>query len=124
MGCNAATERHENWLLIKERDAAAVPQSGDAVVTDNPLSVASGRSLDAIAADRDRVWHSNRGDNEKPPVQTIAVQDIPGARKRRIPDKLQPQLATLAGQAPDGPRSEEHTSELQSRFDLVCRLLL
>ena len=103
MGGKAANERHENWLLIKERDAAAVPQSGDAVVTDNPLSVASGRSLDAIAADRDRVWHSNRGDNEKPPVQTIAVQDIPGARKRRIPDKLQPQLATLAGQAPDGP---------------------
>ncbi|TMJ68887.1 MAG: DNA ligase D [Alphaproteobacteria bacterium] len=67
------------------------------------LSVASGRSLDAIAADRDWVWHSNRGDNEKPPVQTIAVQDISGARKRRIPDKLQPQLATLAGQAPDGP---------------------
>src|SRR5207249_6142580 len=25
---------------------------------------------------------------------------------------------------PQGPRSEEHTSELQSRFDLVCRLLL
>src|SRR5699024_11253663 len=24
----------------------------------------------------------------------------------------------------DIPRSEEHTSELQSRFDLVCRLLL
>src|SRR5437868_9596495 len=29
-------------------------------------------------------------------------------------------LATLVGDA----RSEEHTSELQSRFDLVCRLLL
>src|SRR5699024_12355050 len=27
-------------------------------------------------------------------------------------------------QRPGGPRSEEHTSELQSRFDLVCRLLL
>src|SRR5207249_8160869 len=25
---------------------------------------------------------------------------------------------------PKKPRSEEHTSELQSRFDLVCRLLL
>src|SRR5207249_6350594 len=25
---------------------------------------------------------------------------------------------------PSLPRSEEHTSELQSRFDLVCRLLL
>src|SRR5437868_11985790 len=70
MGGKAANERHENWLLIKERDAAAVPQSGDAVVTDNPLSVASGRSLDAIAADRERVWHSNRGSKQQPPVQT------------------------------------------------------
>ncbi|MGC1887069.1 MAG: DNA ligase D [Stellaceae bacterium] len=103
MGGKAANERHENWLLIKERDEAAVPQSGDAVVADNPLSVASSRSLDAIAADRDWVWHSNRDDNEKAPVQTIAVQDIPGARKRRMPDKLQPQLASIANQAPDGP---------------------
>src|SRR5207249_8441657 len=28
------------------------------------------------------------------------------------------------GGARTGPRSEEHTSELQSRFELVCRLLL
>src|SRR5207249_11192676 len=31
---------------------------------------------------------------------------------------------TLKARYPDGTRSEEHTSELQSRFDLVCRLLL
>src|SRR5699024_5022595 len=30
----------------------------------------------------------------------------------------------VATVGPDGMRSEEHTSELQSRFDLVCRLLL
>src|SRR5207249_7370326 len=30
----------------------------------------------------------------------------------------------LAGFGSDWRRSEEHTSELQSRFDLVCRLLL
>src|SRR5699024_12514639 len=29
-----------------------------------------------------------------------------------------------SGLLPAGERSEEHTSELQSRFDLVCRLLL
>src|SRR5437868_12659975 len=29
-----------------------------------------------------------------------------------------------SGLAPARDRSEEHTSELQSRFDLVCRLLL
>src|SRR5699024_11944663 len=28
------------------------------------------------------------------------------------------------GEVSEGARSEEHTSELQSRFDLVCRLLL
>src|SRR5699024_12608680 len=33
------------------------------------------------------------------------------------------QLSRLAGRG-EQQRSEEHTSELQSRFDLVCRLLL
>src|SRR5207249_7399309 len=33
-------------------------------------------------------------------------------------------LITGPGGSPDKNRSEEHTSELQSRFDLVCRLLL
>src|SRR5207249_11630003 len=32
--------------------------------------------------------------------------------------------APAAVEAAPGSRSEEHTSELQSRFDLVCRLLL
>src|SRR5699024_11326540 len=31
---------------------------------------------------------------------------------------------TRSSSKPSTPRSEEHTSELQSRFDLVCRLLL
>src|SRR5204862_3072332 len=37
-----------------------------------------------------------------------------------------PRLAAVAGALDDltEPRSEEHTSELQSRRDLVCRLLL
>src|SRR5437868_11278423 len=33
-------------------------------------------------------------------------------------------IATLPNTACPDRRSEEHTSELQSRFDLVCRLLL
>src|SRR5207249_11533428 len=32
--------------------------------------------------------------------------------------------AVVSTPVPSGLRSEEHTSELQSRFDLVCRLLL
>src|SRR5438874_6902584 len=43
-----------------------------------------------------------------------APREAPGARPR---DRLQDSRL-------DGHRSEEHTSELQSRRDLVCRLLL
>src|SRR5437773_1163679 len=37
----------------------------------------------------------------------------------RTPERHQPAM-----RGDDGPRSEEHTSELQSHHDLVCRLLL
>src|SRR5699024_11949748 len=45
--------------------------------------------------------------------------------RRRSPDgeELTRRAETLARQYLD-ERSEEHTSELQSRFELVCRLLL
>src|SRR5207249_7534279 len=41
--------------------------------------------------------------------------------RRQEPDGS---LFSLPSICTDGGRSEEHTSELQSRFDLVCRLLL
>jgi bifunctional non-homologous end joining protein LigD len=102
MGGKAANERRENWLLIKERDDAALPQSGDAVVTDNPLSVTTGRSLDAIASDRDWIWHSNREDNEKPRVRSVPLERLPGARKGPMPESIKPQLAALSDKAPEG----------------------
>ncbi|MBV9378604.1 MAG: ATP-dependent DNA ligase, partial [Alphaproteobacteria bacterium] len=123
MGGKAAGERRENWLLIKERDDEALPQSGDAVVRDNPLSVATGRSLDAIAADRDWVWHSNRSDGEpasSPPPEKRPLQSIPGARKRRMPAGLRPQLATVSDKAPDG---EEWLHEIKyDGYRLLARI--
>src|SRR5699024_12650614 len=41
---------------------------------------------------------------------------------RRTPSELRCRQTVLIGHG--ALRSEEHTSELQSRFDLVCRLLL
>src|SRR2546422_4114930 len=38
-------------------------------------------------------------------------------------DKSPPDYSIIVGEVSDG-RSEEHTSELQSRLHLVCRLLL
>src|SRR5690606_41441310 len=53
---------------------------------------------------------------------------VPQAVGRPAPDPLAPRdrkarFLPFNGKA-DAPRSEEHTSELQSRENLVCRLLL
>src|SRR5206468_10128216 len=45
-------------------------------------------------------------------------------RPPKIIVKVQPEYPPLARQVHIQGRSEEHTSELQSRSDLVCRLLL
>src|SRR2546422_1383129 len=49
-----------------------------------------------------------------------ARDDAERRARRRLPHALEP----LALPRPPGARSEEHTSELQSRLHLVCRLLL
>jgi bifunctional non-homologous end joining protein LigD len=55
-------DRHENWLLIKGRDDEARSRRWGDILEEEPLSVASGRSMDEIAAGKGkkRVWHSNR----------------------------------------------------------------
>src|SRR5699024_12594907 len=52
--------------------------------------------------------------------------DLLVAEIDEVPDSEVPALEIIAQRAGAHPvgRSEEHTSELQSRFDLVCRLLL
>jgi bifunctional non-homologous end joining protein LigD len=120
MGGKAANERHENWLLIKERDEEAVPESSDSVVADSPLSVASGRSMDAIAADRDWVWHSNREENQKAPVKSLPLERLPGVRKGPMPDDAKLQLATLSDKAPEG---EEWLHEIKyDGYRLLARI--
>src|SRR5688500_19704432 len=53
------------------------------------------------------------------PVAAVLANASP-AFQLRIPGQHQP----LAGDLEDQARSEEHTSELQSPCNLVCRLLL
>src|SRR5690349_24877326 len=72
-----------------------------------------------------------------PEIYTLSLHDalpISGARRRRrrLPDQAFRDRRVRGARARAGPartadlgdRSEEHTSELQSRRDLVCRLLL
>lgn len=104
-------DKTDNWLLIKERDAAAVPGSGSAVVDELTESVASHRTIDAIAAESDRVWHSKGSPTpgEEPsaapspaPAKLRPAARIKGARRAPMPATPRPQLATAAAAAPEG----------------------
>ncbi len=96
-GRNARDDK--SWLLIKERDEAVRPNGEYSIVEDRPESVTTGRSMEEIAGDRDRVWRSNRAE-----AGTLAARAaaIPGAREARLPRAVAPQLATLVSEAPSG----------------------
>src|SRR5699024_11729411 len=78
---------------------------------------------------------SDLGEGRASALGSLEAQPVdgpaPGRRQQRVVD-LPPLQGTGAelrlpaqlGDRPGQGRSEEHTSELQSRFDLVCRLLL
>ena len=129
MGGKAAPRKpgdHENWLLIKERDEAAEQGSDAAVTADNPLSIATGRSMEAIAADRDRVWDSNRGEitgdppKQPAPAKKGAAAQPKRTRKRAMPERVVPQLATLIDQPPDG---DEWLHEIKfDGYRLIARI--
>ena len=99
----------KSWLLIKENDEYARSGVDARVVDTEPDSVASGRSLEAIASDPDRVWHSNKSVEEnvregavKRAKPALAPGKVEGARKAPPPETLSAELATLVDRPPSG----------------------
>ncbi|HEY2902594.1 MAG TPA: DNA polymerase ligase N-terminal domain-containing protein, partial [Polyangia bacterium] len=83
----AAARRRDDersWLLVKERDATARPESDGSIVETRPESVTTQRGLDDIAADRSRVWHSNRGQLEAAKIEGAVAGPLPRAFKAAV----------------------------------------
>jgi bifunctional non-homologous end joining protein LigD len=78
-----AGEDRSNWLLIKHRDEAARPDAKSDILARKPRSVLSGRTMDEIASDADRVWSSNGKSAAK-------SRDKKAARKQVSNSKRQP----------------------------------
>ncbi len=99
----------ENWLLIKHRDDEAVDGDGGAILAEKDRSVASGRTLEEIAAAGETsVWHGDRLVDEQSdahPGEEFALDPsaLQGARAASPMLRfVRPELATLVAQAPEG----------------------
>jgi bifunctional non-homologous end joining protein LigD len=99
----ASDRGRASWLLIKGRDAEARPATSGAVVATEPKSVISGRKLDEVAQDADRVWSSRTGEHDAPAIGAPGdPSQIEGSRKAAFPAGAEPQLATLVDEVPEG----------------------
>ena len=88
-------EKHEPWLLIKERDGDARDLSDYDVLEEQPASVLTGRGVDEVDDP------PKKAAAVKAPVKKTAATKT--AAKAALPATFQPQLATLAASPPASP---------------------
>src|SRR4051812_13591382 len=112
-------EKKDNWLLIKHHDGWSVDGSGSAITEEETTSVASGRSLEDIAAGKGKgptpfmtgkagrasakaVWQSNRAEAESPKAAALKASPAPKLKASALPGFVEPQLAKQVDRPPPG----------------------
>jgi bifunctional non-homologous end joining protein LigD len=114
-------EKRTNWLLIKHRDDYSVEEDGAAVLEENDTSVASGRTMEAIAAGKgrkpkpfmkegatveaDAVWDSSEGlaaEERKAGTKSKAkpTKRTKAPARTTLPDFIAPQLCETLARPP------------------------
>lgn len=111
--------KRTNWLLIKHHDDHSVEENGAAILDENMTSVASGRTMEQIAAGKgrkpvafmtasgdveaDAVWDSKHGlaaDEQK----KKARKDVATSTAADLPDFIPPQLCETVERPPAGDK--------------------
>jgi len=107
-----------NWLLIKHRDQFAVETNGAAILEESDTSVASGRTMEAIAAGKgrkpkpfmlqsgkveaDAVWDSRTGLAAEERKAEHRGKNKQGIAAADLPDFIAPQLCETLARPPSG----------------------
>ena len=117
MANNRERSKRTNWLLIKHRDEFAVEVNGAAVLEQNDTSIASGRTMEAIAAgwgrkpkpfmlqagkvQADAVWDSRSGlAAEERNEKVREKKKLSKVIARDLPDFVAPQLCQTLDRPP------------------------
>jgi bifunctional non-homologous end joining protein LigD len=99
-------EKQEAWLLFKSDDEAARPADAPDILADMPHSAATGRTMEAIAREQDRVWASGQGEITEPKKKRRrrkAIVDpatLPKAKAGAMPGFIEPTLPTATDRTP------------------------
>jgi bifunctional non-homologous end joining protein LigD len=112
--------KRTNWLMFKAKDDTARPGAADELLTENLTSIASGRTMEEIAAGVGKapstfvtggkssakaVWQSNRAQEGEPKAPAPAPKPKRSATKGKkgaMPDFVEPQTCKLVANAPPG----------------------
>lgn len=114
-------EKRDNWLLIKHHDGYSIDDSGSAITDQETSSIASGRSMDEIAAGKGKgpkafmtgkkgrasakaVWRSNRAqqNDAAPKSAPLKAAPAPKLKASALPGFVPPQLAKSVDRPPPG----------------------
>jgi bifunctional non-homologous end joining protein LigD len=93
-------EKHEPWLLIKERDGEARELADYDVLEEQPASVLTGRGVDEVDSSPPKKVAA-RTPAKKATAKKPAKKNT--AKKAALPATFAPQLATLAASPPSSP---------------------
>ena len=101
-------EKQEAWLLFKSDDGAARTVDAPDILQEMPASAATGRSIEEIASDHDRVWSSRQGGEVAQPGQkkrkgskpAVDPSSLPKAKPEKLPKFIEPMLSTAVEKAP------------------------
>ncbi len=92
----------QQWLLIKRDDEFATHEPGAPWLEAHDRSAVSNLSMEQIRTRSDRVWSSDPQAAQEQQAEAIDPATLTGAVRARQPERLEPQLATLATTPPEG----------------------
>ncbi|MCC6909670.1 MAG: DNA ligase D [Phycisphaerales bacterium] len=92
----------QQWLLIKRDDEFATHEPGSQWLDAHDRSAISNLNMDQIRHKSERVWSRDPKVAQEQAGESIDPATLTGAKKARQPERLAPQLATLATTPPEG----------------------